>query len=176
MQHVAPNTLESEGDKATRRKLRARIGCELLLAELFKHHKDHAGIEYRVVDVEPAVPEPADVTPLPVPIEEKLFAPLPTVNQIVRRVGAFYDISPLEMVSHRRHTRPTFARQICMYLARQLTLLSYPQIGRAIHRDHTCVMHGADKIAAQIKTDARLADEIEVLKLHIRQDALRVAA
>ena len=56
-------------------------------------------------------------------------------------------------------------RQIGMYLAKQLTARSLPEIGRRFgNRDHTTVLHAIRKIDGELKDNTRLKDEIEDLK------------
>ena len=61
----------------------------------------------------------------------------------------------------------TFARprQIAMYLAKQLTSRSLPEIGRRFGgRDHTTVMHGVRKIEELMQKDSQIADDLEMLR------------
>jgi chromosomal replication initiator protein len=52
-----------------------------------------------------------------------------------------------------------------MYLAKQLTSRSLPEIGRKFgNRDHTTVMHGVARIVALIKEDRAFADDVELLR------------
>ena len=67
--------------------------------------------------------------------------PRPTLEGIQQAVCAVQGISAEEMHSPLRSPRIAHARQIAMYLARQLTGLSLAQIARSFGRDHTTVMH-----------------------------------
>ncbi|MBC7237394.1 MAG: hypothetical protein H5T69_16255, partial [Chloroflexi bacterium] len=69
-------------------------------------------------------------------------------------------------ITGRRRTRDiAMARQVVMYLARELTPMSLPQIGQALGgRDHTTVMHGCDKIAALFEKDDALRRQILEIK------------
>ena len=51
-----------------------------------------------------------------------------------------------------------------MYLAKQLTSRSLPEIGRKFDRDHTTVMHAVRKVEELIIEDASLAENIEILR------------
>ena len=56
-------------------------------------------------------------------------------------------------------------RQVAMYLCKQLTSRSLPEIGRRFGgRDHTTIMHGIRKIDELIAADAQLADDVQLLK------------
>ncbi|MBT6983497.1 MAG: chromosomal replication initiator protein DnaA, partial [Rhodospirillaceae bacterium] len=56
-------------------------------------------------------------------------------------------------------------RQVAMYLAKQLTTRSLPEIGRKFGgRDHTTVMHAVKRIEELRQTDAALAEDIDLLR------------
>lgn len=100
-------------------------------------------------------------------------ARLPSIKLIVRVVAKFYLVPELDIRSQRRTADIVRPRQIAMYLCKTLTLKSLPEIARTIGgRDHTTALHAIRKMEALIQDDGRLADEIEVLKLHIRQAVL----
>ena len=70
-----------------------------------------------------------------------------------------------DILSQRRHRSVVWPRQIGMYLAKQLTSRSLPEIGRRFgNRDHTTVLHAIRKIEGELAGDARLKDEIDELK------------
>jgi chromosomal replication initiator protein len=69
------------------------------------------------------------------------------------------------MFSARRARQIARPRQIAMFLAKNLTSLSYPEIGRNFgNRDHTTIMHAVRKIEELMETDAALADDVSLLK------------
>ena len=56
-------------------------------------------------------------------------------------------------------------RQIAMYLAKQLTSRSLPEIGRRFGgRDHTTIMHGVKKIEELMTADSQMSDDLQMLK------------
>ena len=56
-------------------------------------------------------------------------------------------------------------RQIAMYLAKQLTPRSLPEIGRRFGgRDHTTIMHGVRRIEELMTTDSQMADDLQLLR------------
>ncbi len=60
-------------------------------------------------------------------------------------------------------------RQLCMYIAKQLTSLSLPQIGLKMgRRDHTTVLHSIRKIEEKMKEDLNYKNEVESLILEIK--------
>ena len=75
-----------------------------------------------------------------------------TPQIIMETVADYYSISVADIIRQTRRREITVPRQIAMYLTREMTNLSLPQIGQVFgNRDHTTVLHGCDKIAAMVK-------------------------
>ena len=88
-----------------------------------------------------------------------------SVDVIQKRVSAHYGVRVSEMFSARRARNIARPRQIAMYLAKNLTSLSYPEIGRQFGgRDHTTVMHAVKTIENLMKSDAQLSEDVELIK------------
>ena len=87
-----------------------------------------------------------------------------TIDEIQKKVAEFYNISVREMQSLRRARNVARPRQIAMYLAKQLTSRSLPEIGRKFDRDHTTVMHAVRKVEELMVEDAALAENINALQ------------
>src|SRR5271156_4874832 len=88
-----------------------------------------------------------------------------TIDEIQRRVAEHFNIKLVEMTSDRRARIVARPRQVAMYLAKQLTARSLPQIGRKFGgRDHTTVMHAVRKIEELMRTDPSLAEDVELLR------------
>ena len=69
------------------------------------------------------------------------------------------------MFSARRARNIARPRQVAMFLAKNLTSLSYPDIGRQFGgRDHTTVMHAVKTIETLSKSDGQLAEDVQLLK------------
>jgi chromosomal replication initiator protein len=84
-----------------------------------------------------------------------------TVEQVIAAVASFYRIEVDVLIKRGRSKEVAFARQMAMYLAREETGASLPQIGEALGgRDHTTVMYGWEKIASQIEQNDRLRREM----------------
>lgn len=84
-----------------------------------------------------------------------------TVSQIIAAVANYYRLDEETLIRRGRTKEVAAARQMAMYLAREETDASLPQIGEALGgRDHTTVMHGWEKIASQIEQDDRLRREM----------------
>ena len=87
------------------------------------------------------------------------------IEDIVKAVSRHFEVSRGDILSQRRHRSVVWPRQIGMYLAKQLTARSLPEIGRRFGgRDHTTVLHAIRKIEGELNRNARLKDEIEDLK------------
>ena len=87
---------------------------------------------------------------------------------IKNTVCAKYNINVQDMDSSKRKKDIAHARQIAMYLCRELTGISLPKIGEEFgNRDHTTVMHGINKITEEIQKDPEFKEEIEELKRSI---------
>jgi chromosomal replication initiator protein len=88
-----------------------------------------------------------------------------TIDEIQKKVAEHFNIKLGEMTSDRRARAVARPRQVAMYLAKQLTARSLPQIGRKFGgRDHTTVMHAVRKIEELMRTDPSLAEDIELLR------------
>lgn len=84
-----------------------------------------------------------------------------TIEQIISVVARYYKLDEEVLVGRGRTKDVAAARQMAMYLAREETDASLPQIGQALGgRDHTTVMHGWEKIAAQIEQNDKLRREM----------------
>lgn len=87
------------------------------------------------------------------------------IEDILKIVSRHFGVSRGDILSQRRHRSVVWPRQIGMYLAKQLTSRSLPEIGRRFgNRDHTTVLHAIRKIEGEIGGNTRLKDEIEELK------------
>ncbi|MEZ5844513.1 MAG: chromosomal replication initiator protein DnaA [Hyphomicrobiaceae bacterium] len=87
------------------------------------------------------------------------------IEDILKVVSRHFGVPKIEILSQRRHRSVVWPRQIGMYLAKQLTQRSLPEIGRRFgNRDHTTVLHAIRKIEGEITNNPRLKDEIEDLK------------
>jgi len=87
------------------------------------------------------------------------------VEDILRVVSRHYGVSRGDLLSERRHRSVVWPRQIGMYLAKQLTARSLPEIGRRFGgRDHTTVLHAIRKIDKLLEGNIQLKDELDDLK------------
>src|SRR6266403_88064 len=88
-----------------------------------------------------------------------------SVENIQKTAADFYNIKVADMYSKKRPANIARPRQIAMYLAKELTQKSLPEIGELFGgRDHTTVLHAVRKISAERGTDAQLNHELHVLE------------
>ena len=88
-----------------------------------------------------------------------------TIEEIQKKVAEHFNIRLSDMSSPRRARAVARPRQIAMYLAKQLTSRSLPEIGRTFGaRDHTTVMHAVSRIESLKLEDTLIADDLELLK------------
>jgi chromosomal replication initiator protein len=88
-----------------------------------------------------------------------------TIDEIQKKVAEHFNIKMAEMTSARRARIVARPRQVAMYLAKQLTPRSLPEIGRKFGgRDHTTVMHACRKIEELTAADRTLGEDVELLK------------
>ena len=87
-----------------------------------------------------------------------------TIDEIQKKVAEYFNISVKELQSSRRARTVARPRQIAMYLAKQLTSRSLPEIGRKFDRDHTTVMHAVRKVEELIVEDSSLAENVDTLR------------
>lgn len=91
------------------------------------------------------------------------------IENIQTEVGKFYNVSVNEMKGSRRVQNIVLARQVAMYLAREMTDNSLPRIGREFGgKDHTTVMHAYEKIKGMIEIDDNLRLEIQTIKKKLK--------
>jgi chromosomal replication initiator protein len=88
-----------------------------------------------------------------------------TIDDIQKQVAQHFNIRLADMYSARRARSIARPRQVAMYLAKQLTSRSLPEIGRKFGgRDHTTVMHAVRKVEELRDSEAAFAEDLELLK------------
>lgn len=88
-----------------------------------------------------------------------------TIEEIQKRVAAHFNIRTSDMHSARRARSVARPRQVAMYLAKQLTSRSLPEIGRKFGgRDHTTVMHAVKKVEELREHDHTFAEDVDLLR------------
>ena len=92
-----------------------------------------------------------------------------SVESIQRTVAAFYNIKVADMYSKKRPANIARPRQIAMFIAKELTQKSLPEIGELFGgRDHTTVLHAVRKITEERQHDSHLNHELHVLEQSLK--------
>ena len=85
-----------------------------------------------------------------------------TIEEIMKTVSGTLNIKISDIKSQKKNKNLVFARQISMYLAREMTSASFPDIGEKIGgRDHSTVIYAHNKIKKNLETDKALRDILE---------------
>lgn len=88
-----------------------------------------------------------------------------TIEEIKKKVADHYRVRLADMTSARRSKAIVRPRQVAMYLCKQLTQRSLPEIGRHFGgRDHTTVIHAIKKIEQLLGTDGDLSEDVNLLR------------
>jgi hypothetical protein len=156
---------------------------DTIIRELTEHYtavrKRLTSPNLRVVEI--AEPEPESVAipvvHVPAPAPEDPGAPIAelrslSVKTIAEAVARKFNVTVLDIACQRRTADLVRPRQIVFYLARTLTGLSLPVIGRAVgNRDHTTALHGFRKIEKLRQTDGPL--HLRLLELEVELTGAR---
>jgi chromosomal replication initiator protein len=90
---------------------------------------------------------------------------MPTPRLIMDSVASYYGIDSEALVSKQRDKKTALARQVSMYLLREQNHCSLAEIGKILgNRDHTTILHGYEKIAAEIKVNPQLNKSIKDIR------------
>jgi chromosomal replication initiator protein len=76
-----------------------------------------------------------------------------TVEQVLKKTAEFYDVSISDIKGKKRTANIAKPRQVAMYLARRLTKLSTPELGRKFERNHATILHAVQKVAKDMLND-----------------------
>jgi chromosomal replication initiator protein len=88
-----------------------------------------------------------------------------SINSIQEQVASYFNLKLSDMTSSRRSINIARPRQIAMFLCKDITSFSYPEIGKAFGgKDHTTVMHAVKKIVSLSGEDLQLQNKIKSLK------------
>lgn len=90
-------------------------------------------------------------------------------STILSVVAEYFEISVADLKGTERARAVTHARQIAMYLCRELTELSLPKIGQIFDRDHTTVMYAERKIRKEMPERRRVYDQVQELTTRIKR-------
>lgn len=110
--------------------------------------------------------EIAALTTEPLPVRT------PSLHQVITAVAEEFGVTTTMLLNATRAPLPALARHAAMAMLRRLTLLSLPQIGRHMRRDHTTVLHGIRRVEAMAKADPAFAARIDALAARIEQRSI----
>ena len=86
-------------------------------------------------------------------------------QSILKAVSNFYDISLNDLVKRSRKKEIVKPRQVSMFLLREETKLSFPEIGQKLGgRDHSTVIHACEKIRSELSVDEPLKQELVLIR------------
>jgi len=145
---IPPDILENIARRfpSNIRELEGALTRVMAFAQLRDMQIDESLVESAVSDL---MPRPQKIEP----------------GNIIQAVIDEYNVTEDELQSRSRSHRIALPRQVAMYLLRENTELSYPEIGDKLGgRDHTTVIYGNDKITEMVETDPDMQRQIKKVK------------
>lgn len=117
---------------------------------------------------DPRATEPVGAcVPAPGPGPAVAAAPVPPSRQVLeiaQAVAGFYGIGMPTLLGPMRSKKIARARQVAIWLSRERTGLSYPDLGRLFERHHTTAMHAVDRTRRRIARDVAFRHEMQELE------------
>jgi len=93
-----------------------------------------------------------------------------SIADIQKQVELYYDVPHSDLISAKRARKIVYARQIAIYLTRQMLDLPYNYIAKSFGgRDHTTIMYSVTNVEEKLKENRELREEIENIKKKIRE-------
>ena len=93
-----------------------------------------------------------------------------SIADIQKQVEQYYDVSHMDLVGQKRTRKIVYARQIAIYLSRQMLDMAYNQIASYFGgRDHTTIMYSVTNVEEKLKENRELREEIENIKKRIKE-------
>ncbi|HTL70593.1 MAG TPA: chromosomal replication initiator protein DnaA [Candidatus Eisenbacteria bacterium] len=93
-----------------------------------------------------------------------------TVDLIQRKVAEYFEVRPSDMTAKRRSKNVVYPRHVAMYLSREMTGLSFPEIGEQFGgRDHSTILHACEKMKKDVKKDPKAKSLVEKLINEIKK-------
>ena len=87
------------------------------------------------------------------------------MNRIIEIVCKFYNVNSTDLISKKRTADIAWARQVCMYLTRELTEMSLIQIASRLgKKDHSTIIHAEKKVRKSINESQKTNDDLEEIK------------
>jgi chromosomal replication initiator protein len=97
--------------------------------------------------------------------------PIPiTIDRVITEVGRYYNVSADDIKGKKRTADITLARQVCMYIIREITQMSLPAIGSEFSgRDHSTVHHAIGKIEDDMTRNPRFKNIVNDLISNVKE-------
>jgi chromosomal replication initiation ATPase DnaA len=156
--------VDTEDDVSPKEQMQRNArGCAALLRRLLRFHPEHAPAELR----EPARCSRHRRAPT---------GPHGTIEAIIHAAAAHYEIPAADLLKRQRGQSVATARQVAIYLARQLTTRSLSQSAKQFgRRDHTTILHAVRKIEHQRQEDPEFSRVVDDLAAQISVRRRRAA-
>lgn len=87
-----------------------------------------------------------------------------TIDKIQKRVADCYSIEHHDILGKKRVKTIAFPRQVAMYLAREMTSDSFPEIGRAFNRNHATILHACKNVESRLSKNSQLRNTLISIK------------
>lgn len=92
------------------------------------------------------------------------------VGSIQHEVERYYKVSHADLVGKKRSRNIAYARQVAMYLCRQMLDIPYNDIGKRFDRDHSSVMYSVGQVEEKLTKSRDLQEELELIIKNIREN------
>ena len=92
------------------------------------------------------------------------------VGSIQHEVERYYKVSHADLVGKKRSRNIAYARQVAMYLCRQMLDIPYNDIGKKFDRDHSSVMYSVGQVEEKLTKSRDLQEELELIIKNIREN------
>ncbi len=138
-----------------------------IVSKIQKNVRELEGVLNRILFFQTRKGSPISIKETESIITEIIQEPTRNINpnHIIKTVADLSEISPLDLVNRSRKKEVAEARQIAMYLLREMLGLSYPYIGKKLgKRDHTTAIYAYEKIARDITKNQALNQRILLIK------------
>ena len=92
----------------------------------------------------------------------------PSAEKILQEVSAYYNVDAEKVKGKARSKDVAFPRQMAMYMMRQLSQMSMPDIGKFFDRDHTTVLYGLERVETSLREDPQLQNVVDDITQNLR--------
>lgn len=95
---------------------------------------------------------------------------VPTPEEIIEETAKYFNFDSADLTGKSRVSPIVNARQIAMYLVKQLTNLSGPEIGKLFNRDNSTVIYSIDQVADKIPKSKELSITVKDITANLNPD------